>query len=400
METKIYLVDELKNLFLQELINKTGGKVSKVSDHSVLNGIAFGSAKVFQKAMKDVALLEAELFPEYAYGEYLDKVAQRYGILDRQKDLKSSVFVKLVATPGSLYTKEQCLFTSTEGITFKLVNDFQVDANGYGYAELMSSSTGLNTNVPANSITKVTGAPSGHKYVINEVAAQGGLNEEDDQSFLKRILQNFNNFSFETLDKLTYIMQKTNPVVLSVKKAGLNTQGKVVLSVVTCNGSVLTDAELDILKQSILPYLSLNDLSVTNRLPGSTTPVVVQNASYTYIDLDFRISLYSNINPDEFRQKVQEQISQLLDFRNWTGTKVEWETLFAIVRTQSGVKAVPEQYFTPHNDTPVTDINLPRLRGFVMRDETGAVIGSNNGAITPVYYGPDYSKNVFNQINI
>lgn len=89
-----------------------------------------------------------------------------------------------------------------------------------------------------------------------------------------------------------------------------------------------------------------------------------------------------------------------MDFRNWTGTKVEWEDLFAIVRTQSGVKAVPEQYFTPHNDIPVTDINLPRLRGFIMRDETGTVIGSNNGAITPVYYGPDYSKNVFNQINI
>ena len=105
METKIYLVEELKNLFLQELINRTGGKVSKVSDHSVLNGIAFGSAKVFQKSMKDIALLEAELFPEYAYGEYLDKIAQRYGILDRQKELKSSVFVKLVATPNSLYTK-------------------------------------------------------------------------------------------------------------------------------------------------------------------------------------------------------------------------------------------------------------------------------------------------------
>lgn len=400
METKIYLVEELKNLFLQELINRTGGKVSKVSDHSVLNGIAFGSAKVFQKSMKDIALLEAELFPEYAYGEYLDKVAQRYGILDRQKELKSSVFVKLVATPNSLYTKEKCLFTSTEGITFKLVNDYKVDSNGYGYAELISTSTGPNTNVPANSITKVTGAPSGHKYVINEVAAQGGLSEEDDQSFLKRILQNFNNFSFETLDKLTYIMQRLNPIVLNVKKAGTNSQGQIVLSVVTCNGSVLTGAELDTLTQGILPYLSLNDLSVTNRLPGTKFPIIVQNAPYTYIDLDFRISLYSDVNPDEFRQKVQEQISQYLDFRSWKGTKVEWEDLFAIIRTQDGVKSLPEQYFNPHNDLSVSDITLPRLRGFIMRDETGLVIGSNNGAITPVYYGPDYSKNVFNQINI
>lgn len=398
METKIYLVEELKTLFLQELINRTGGKVSKVSDHSVLNGIAFGSAKIFQKAMKDIALLEAELFPEYAYGPYLDKVAQRYGILSRQKDLKSSVFVKLVGTPNSLYTKEKCLFTSTEGITFKLVKDFKIDSNGYGYAELISTATGSNTNVPANSITKVTGAPSGHKYVINEVAAQGGIDEEDDQSFLKRILQNFNNFSFETLDKLTYVMQKINPIVLSVKKSGTNQDGKIVLSVVTCNGSILTNAELDTLLQGILPYLSLSDLSVTNKL-GNKAPVVLQNAEYTYIDLDFRISLYSDVNADDFRQVVQEQISQFLDFRYWNSTKVEWEDLYAIVKRQSGIKTLPEQYFTPHNDISVTDIKLPRLRGFVMRDENGLVIESNNGAIVPVYYGPDYSKNVFNQIN-
>ena len=86
METKIYSVDELKNMFLQELLNKTDGKISKISDHSVLNGMAYGFAKVFQKSMKDVALLESELFPEYAYGQFLDKIAERYGISGRQKN--------------------------------------------------------------------------------------------------------------------------------------------------------------------------------------------------------------------------------------------------------------------------------------------------------------------------
>ena len=47
METKIYSVDELKNLFLQELLNKTDGKISKISDHSVLNGMAYGLRSLF-----------------------------------------------------------------------------------------------------------------------------------------------------------------------------------------------------------------------------------------------------------------------------------------------------------------------------------------------------------------
>lgn len=38
METKIYTVEEYKQLFLEGVINKSAGKVSKVSDNSVLGG--------------------------------------------------------------------------------------------------------------------------------------------------------------------------------------------------------------------------------------------------------------------------------------------------------------------------------------------------------------------------
>ena len=103
METKIYTVEEYKKLFLEGVINKSAGKVSKVSDNSVLGGVGYGIGKISQKTVKDIALVESEMFPDYAYGQYLDRVAMRTGVSSRQKDRGSSVWVKIVADPGTVY---------------------------------------------------------------------------------------------------------------------------------------------------------------------------------------------------------------------------------------------------------------------------------------------------------
>lgn len=399
METKIYGIEELKNLFIQELINKSDGKISKVSDHSVLNGVSFGASKVFQKAMKDVALLESELFPEYAYGEYLDTIAQRYGISPRQKNLGSSVYVKIVAEPGTLYLADRCIFSSTEGISFKLLSDFEMGEAGYDYVELQSVSTGEDANVAANTINKVTSAPSGHLYVNNDLPASGGVGEEGDQSFLNRIVGGFNNFSFETLSKLVYVMQTINKRVLSIKKAGVNKNGQVTLLLVASNGGLFSEEEIQELTSGIRPYLSIADLIETNSLEGLYDPVILKNIDYTYIDLDFRIELYSSVDSENFRISVQEDLASFLDFRNWTGTKVDWEDLYSIIRGHSGIKSFPEQFFVPRSDVQISSISLPKMRGFVMRDLNGVPFYDNNSGIIPVYYGPDYTQNVLFSIN-
>lgn len=413
METKIFSIEELKNLFVQELVNKADGKVSKVSDHSVLNGIAFGFAKVFQKSMKDVALLESELFPEYAFGEYLDRIALRYGISERQKNLGSSVYVKIVGTPGATYLAANCSFISSDGATFSLVDDFTINDNGWGYALLRSDETGSNTNVRANTINKVTGQPSGHLYVNNELPATGGVDIESDESLLQRILQNFNNFSFETLSKLTYVFQKISPSVLEVRNTGLNAEGQTVLAVITSTGATLTSDELQVLTDKSLPYMSLHDLYVTNGLIGGPSFVKVKNIDAVTIDMDFRIQLDADIDLTEFKVSCQEAILSLLDFTKKNITKIEWEDLFTIVRTQNGVRQLPEQTFfagdssiwsesMPHMDISVPATKIPRLRMFVVRDMEGNVLFSNenNGAfpMAAYYYGSEYS-NVFDQVN-
>lgn len=409
METKIYSIDEIKNLFLQELLNKTNGKISKISDHSVLNGMAYGFAKVFQKSMKDIALLESELFPEYAYGKYLDRIARRYGITARRQELGSSVYVKIVASPGSLYLKDNCVFISSEGMTFSLVDNFEVGNNGWGYALLKSDDVGTETNVGIGSISKMTGQPSGHIYLVNELPATGGIDKESDEDFLQRILQNFNNFSFETLNKLTAIFQKIYPNIIEVRKIGVNSLGQVVLSVVTSNGVDLTNEQLGILTDKSVPYLSLQDLYVVNGLQGGVVPILVQNIAKTYIDLDFRVQLDANINITKFKVACQKAVLDVLDFVSKDIVTVQWEDLFTAIRVQSGIKMLAEDYFfagnystwttqSPHTDIDIPATTIPRLRMFVIRDEYGAVLFNNDNEVVPYYYGSEYT-NVFDQVN-
>ena len=300
METKIYTVEEYKQLFLEGVINKSAGKVSKVSDNSVLGGVGYGIGKISQKTVKDIALVESEMFPDYAYGQYLDRVAMRTGVSSRQKDRGSSVWVKIVADPGTVYPVGGTTFASTGGFTFSLEETFIMGESGYDYVKLKSNDLGASTNVPANTINRVTPTPSGHKYVINEVPAGGGVDVESDDSLRSRILQNFNNFAFDTLDKIKSVFQTLNTNILDVKKIGINASGKSVLGVMTVNGVDLTEEEIDYLLSKSKFYLSLKEQTVTNGLDAGA-PIEIKNIQATYVDMDFRVSYFSNINSDDLR---------------------------------------------------------------------------------------------------
>lgn len=397
METKVYTVPEIKTLFLETLLNKVDGKVTKISDHSVLNGVAYGVAKILQRSMKDSALIESELFPDYAYGKYLDKIVERSGITPRAGGQGSSVYVRVVATPGTIYLSSECDFISTSGYIFRLLSDFTVGDAGFGYTLLRSVDIGSNTNVPSNSITRITNKPSGHKFVINEVEAFGGIDLESDTSLLGRSSQNFNNFASDTLSKIKAVFSKINPLILDVKKIGINSSGGSVLGIVTTNGVDLTESEIDLLISKSKYYLSLTDQSVSGNL--STPSISIQNIQYTYIDIDFRVELYNSTDIDSLRKTIQYQLLQYLDFRLWNKIQVDWEELFYIIRGQEGVKSLPEQFFIPHLDIPVSKTSLPRLRGFIMRSLGGDVILDNSNNIVPLYYTDQYNLNILNQIN-
>ena len=398
METKIYTIPELKNMLIESIINKSNGKITKISDNSVVNGIAYGSAKIFQKGIKDSALLESEMFPEYAFGEYLDKIALRNGVAPRLANQKSTVYLRLVGAAGSVYNAINSTFISNTGISFKLFSNFTMPAVGFGYVLVQSVEFGDVANVPSFSINKVVNGPTGHEYVINEVAAWGGIDYESDESFKSRILQNFNNFAFDTLTKIKSVLSTLDQRVLDVKKGGVDSYGRTILDIVTVNGANLTTIELQTLLDKSKHFLSLSEQGITSGL-DSVPNVILRNITYQMIGIDCRIGFKGNINYSDFIKRIQIQISKYLDFRTWNKPFVEWEELFYIIRNQPEVDSVPDQFFTPSEDIAIPSNALPRLQGLVIKDLEGKVIIDNDNNIVPVYYSPQYDLNILTQIN-
>ena len=383
MITRLVTIGELKAIFLELLLNHTD-KVSKVSQDSVLNGIAFGVAKIGQRALKDIALAESHQFPDSAFGVHLDKVADNYGVAARFGSSESSTYVRLVADPGTIYQTGVHTFTGSHGTIFDLEADITIGINGFEYTKIRSQDVGEKTNVDPLSINVVSPEPVGHEFVINEYQATGGRDAEQDDVFRKRIKEGSNILARNTLAYLTQVFIKFNNNILDVYYQGINDKGQVVIAILTQNGINLNQAELDLLTDSGEKFFSLTDLR-----PRGTKAINIElkNVEYQVFDIDFRAELFQDANPDTVRKDIQVKISKELDFRFWkVSDKVEWDNLLQIVKGVEGVRYVADKFFIPSSDIVVDKNKAPRLRGFLMRNLDGGIISDLAGNLSPVFY--------------
>ena len=378
-------IANLKNLWIEMFLNKTD-RVSNIADGSVLNGVAYGTAKVAQKAIKDIAIVEAQIFPKSATGEYLDKSAALFGVSPRKEALGSSTYVRVFAEPGTHY-EVGTKFISKNGVQFTVDQPFTVDKSGYGYISVRSVITGSTTNVEANSITEVSPRPLTHIECTNEYAAIGGRDYEDDETFRNRIINYNNKLSTDTMEGWTQIFQDLDPRILKVMNVGLGEDGKTHIYLVTQNGSFFTDDELEELLTKATPYFGLTELD----LQGNTLGIVIENAKWMYVGgeegVDFRVELSPNAVIADVRKNIQIAMTKYLDFRFWeAGKKVEWDDLLEVVKTAEGVKYVPDEYFFPYFDEEVPLNMLPRIKGFRMRDLEGNILYDSGSSLSNIFY--------------
>ena len=378
-------IANLKNLWIEMFLNKTD-RVSNIADGSVLNGVAYGTAKVAQKAIKDIAIVEAQIFPKSATGEYLDKSAALFGVSPRKEALGSSTYVRVFAEPGTHY-EVGTKFISKNGVQFTVDQPFTVDKSGYGYISVRSVITGSATNVEANSITEVSPRPLTHIECTNEYAAIGGRDYEDDETFRNRIINYNNKLSTDTMEGWTQIFQDLDSRILKVMNVGLGEDGKTHIYLVTQNGSFFTDDELEELLTKATPYFGLTELD----LQGNTLGIVIENAKWMYVGgeegVDFRVELSPNAVIADVRKNIQIAMTKYLDFRFWeAGKKVEWDDLLEVVKTAEGVKYVPDEYFFPYFDEEVPLNMLPRIKGFRMRDLEGNILYDSGSSLSNIFY--------------
>lgn len=259
MITKIVPVSDLKQMFLEILLNKTD-KISDISDDSVLNGIAYGCAKVGQRLLVNQGIVEGHLFPDTAYGQYLDNIASIRGVSPRFGACGSTTYVRVIAEPGTSYIMGVQKFTSTSGVTFELEESKTVDENGFAYIKVKSTQVGTSTNVDPVSINKVSPKPNGHISVTNEYAATGGMDAESDALFRQRIKNSVNALSRGTIAFIEQVFMKINPRVLRVFKGGITSNGKMNLIICSTNGASFSQNEFDLMISRSEEYLSLYDI--------------------------------------------------------------------------------------------------------------------------------------------
>jgi len=388
MITKITSIQELKQIFLEIFLNKTD-KVNDVGNDSVLNGIAFGVAKIGQKCLVNQSVIEGHLFPDTAYGKYLDNLAKIRGISPRFGSTSSTTYLRLIADPGTFYLRDT-VFTSTTGINFILENDVTVDNNGFAYAKVRSIQEGIKSNVEPLTINKIANNIQGHLSCTNEYRADGGRDEEDDALFRQRIKDNINQLSRNTIAYLEQLFMKVNNNVLKVYKGGIDNTGKLNLIVVSVNGQDFTQDEFNEMLSYSEEFLTITELLRNN----NDFSLNLKNVDWVLVDVDFRVKIDQSYDFDRVRKEIQIQISKLFDYRFWKfGDKVEWENILFAVRQVDGVRYVPDNYFLPRADINISEYKLPRVRGFIIRDLDGNIIEDNNGVISEFYYpnSPDYS---------
>lgn len=398
MITKITPVEELKQIFLEIFLNKTD-KVSDVSDDSVLNAIAYGCGKLTQRTLTNQAIIEGHIFPDSAYGIYLDNLAAIRGVAPRFGAAGSTTYVRVTADEGTSYIAGTHTFTSTSGIVFDLEESKVVGINGYAYLKVRSQQSGLNTNVDALSINNVSPVPQGHVSVVNEYAATGGSDQESDDLFRERIKTNINQLSRTTLSYLEQVFMKINPRVLRLYKGGIDSDGKFNLIVVSVNGQDFTASEFDELLSQSEEYLSLSELLREN----SGFALKLNNVDWLAVDIEFRADIDPSYDTNTVRKNIQIQINKLFDYRFWKyGDKIEWENLLYAAKNVEGVRYVPDTHFYPQSDVNVPKYRLPRVRGFIMRDLDGNIIEDNNGILADVFYPNEedrsYQKSVLTMI--
>jgi uncharacterized phage protein gp47/JayE len=377
-------------IFLKTLLNNTNN-VSKVSDHSILDAIADGVAKISIKAEIDVFLALSQLFPDNSYGSNLDLSAELFGISPRFGASGSSTYLRLVGITGTTYLANTQIFGSKDGLQFSLENDVTIGAFGFEYVKVRSIDTGVKTNIDSGRIDSVNPQPTGHQYVINEYICTGGRDAEDDETFQQRIKQGSNVLATSTLAMLEQVFMSINNNVLRIFYQGHDSKGRIKIAIVTQNGIDLNASELDTILDQGNQFFGL---SQQKNFGSQSYGIVLSNINWQPVDISFRISLLNNVNVDDFRKQAQINISKYLDFRFWDSRtmKVDWANLLEIVRTTPGAKYVPDNLFYPNVDQAVDKNMLPRLRGFVMSDLSGNLITGTTGQFSPTFYPNDLSQ--------
>lgn len=132
------------------------------------------------------------IFPEWSYGEYLDAHAKLRGMA-RRPAVAATGTITVTGTAG-VAIPAGSLFSTTspsedqESVDYASISDATIPQSGTVKIDVQCSQDGTIGNTAANTIVLVSSDINGIEAVTNEDPITGGIDEEEDEALIERIL--------------------------------------------------------------------------------------------------------------------------------------------------------------------------------------------------------------------
>lgn len=132
------------------------------------------------------------IFPEYAYGEFLDLHAKSRGMTRRAAAAANGVLtitgeVGTTIQAGSIFSTASV--NDEPSVDYKVLTSVKIPGSGTVNVNVQCTQTGVVGNAPANTVVLVSSKITGITAVTNEKALTGGTETENDESLVDRITE-------------------------------------------------------------------------------------------------------------------------------------------------------------------------------------------------------------------
>ena len=228
------------------------------------------------------------MFPEYAWGEWLDLHGKQKGVI-RKEAVRASGYVTITGVPGTRLASGFIVCTAatneTPSVLFSLNNELILPAGGTETVAVTAVEAGKKSNVRAGTVVIMAQPVTGITSITNAADITGGTEEEEDEPYQARILEAY------AAEGTSYIGNDADLIRWAKEVAGIgdcivnaawNGPGTIKLSLVDSNGEPANAALCTAVYNHII---SPNDRQARLLQAGSGTLTVVPatTISMTYV---------------------------------------------------------------------------------------------------------------------
>lgn len=283
----------------------------------------------------DLPLIIQIMFPQFAEGVYLDYHGERESLPRRQATFSSGT-ITIEGADGTFIPAGTTITTDeVDGITleYRTTEDATIDSSGVIEIPIEALEAGANGNVPADSIVNFLEPITGVHSLNNNKKTEGGIDEEDDDTYRERILLTNRTRSF-TGNKADYIrwakeITGVGEVLIVPEWDG---PGTVKVLIASSTGSVPSQEIIDEVQNHIAP---------DGRDGGGLAPigalVTVTSINSKVIDVSFTVTLDGDFSLDTVIQAIKMQLSVYFSEELDQGGLVRYTKIGAIIMTTPGI---------------------------------------------------------------